>query len=86
MGGQIVAGRGCGKGQGTGGKKGGGRGVGQGGQGGGIYLNEVLNKTGIVTRLACRNERYDTKSYEIGESPIFEGFPVVMTSHSRNTS
>ena len=23
---------------------------------------EVLNKTGIVTRLGCRNERYDTKS------------------------
>ena len=57
------------------GKGGGGKGWGKGGQGGGIYLNEVLNKTGIVTRLGCRNERYDTKSCEIGESPIFEGFP-----------
>ena len=40
------------------------------GQGGGVrgargwnlYLNEVLNKTGIVTHLGCHNERYDTKS------------------------
>ena len=34
-----------------------------------------MNKTGIVTCLGCRNERYDTKSYEIWESLIFEGFP-----------
>ena len=69
-GGQTVGKRGCGKGQGTGGKKGGGRGVGKGGGGRGwgkggkgwnLYLNEVLNKTGIVTHLWCRNECYDTK-------------------------
>ena len=79
-GGQIVGGRGCGKGQGTGGKKGGARGVRQGGgargvgqggwgKGGGVrgvrgwnlYLNEVLNKTGIVTHLGCHNKCYDTK-------------------------
>ena len=44
---------GCGKGQGGGGKKVGARGWGKGdkgGQGGwNLYLNEVLNKTGIVT-------------------------------------
>ena len=41
---------GCGKGQWGGGKKVGGRGCGKGGQGGwNLYLNEVLNKTGIVT-------------------------------------
>ena len=70
-GGQIVGGRGCGKGQGGGGKKGWGRGWGKGGgvrgwgkgaRGWNLYLNEVLNKTGIVTHLGCRNERYDTKS------------------------
>ena len=54
------------------GKGGGARG---GARGWNLYLNEVLNKTGIVTRLGCHNERYDTKSYEIGESLIFEGFP-----------
>ena len=59
MGGQIVGGRGCGKGQGSGGKKGGARGMGQGGgvrgaRGWNVYLNEVLNKTGIVTHLGCR--------------------------------
>ena len=63
--GQIVGGRVCGKGQGSGGKKGG-KGVGQGGgvKGGkGVEsINEVFNKTGIVTRLGCHNERYDTKS------------------------
>ena len=67
LGARRVGEGGWGKGWGKGGK---------GGQGGwNLYLNEVLNKTGIVTRLGCRNERYDTKSYEIGESPIFEGFP-----------
>ena len=35
-----------------------------GGEGGwGEAFIEVLNKTGIVTHLGCRNERYDTKSY-----------------------
>ena len=35
-----------------------------GGEGGwGEAFIEVLNKTGIVTRLGCRNERYNTKSY-----------------------
>ena len=35
-----------------------------GGEGGwGEAFIEVLNKTGIVTRLGCHNERYDTKSY-----------------------
>ena len=55
MGGQIVAGRGCGKGQGTGarrvGEGGWGKGWGKGARGWNLYLNEVLNKTGIVTRL-----------------------------------
>ena len=45
-GGQIVWGWGCRKGQGSGGKKGGARGEGRGWN---LYLNEVLNKTGIVT-------------------------------------
>ena len=53
-------------------------GWGGGGEGGwGEAFIEVLNKTGIVTRLGCRNERYDTKSYTklwgipnfLGESP-----------------
>ena len=47
----------------------------RGARGWNLYLNEVLNKTGIVSRLGCRNECYDMKSYEIRESPIFEGFP-----------
>ena len=35
-----------------------------GGEGGwGETFIEVLNRTGIVTHLGCRNERYDTKSY-----------------------
>ena len=38
MGGQIVGGRGCGKGQGSGGKKGGAREMGQGWQVGGMYI------------------------------------------------
>ena len=46
------------RGKGVGGKKGGGRGA----RGWNLYLNEVLNKTGIVTRLGCHNECYDTKS------------------------
>ena len=59
-------GRGCRKGQGSGGKKDGARGWGKGwGEGGArgwnLYLNEVLNKTGIVTCLGCLNERYNTK-------------------------
>ena len=48
-----------------------------GGEGGwGEAFIEVLNKTGIVTHLGCRNKRYDTKSYTksrgilvLGESP-----------------
>ena len=41
--------------------------VGQGGWGKGVrgwnlYLDEVLNKTGIITRLGCRNKCYDMKS------------------------
>ena len=54
-GGKIVEGRGCGKGQGGGDRRGGPSGVGQGGwdkggQGGwNLYINEVLNKTGIVS-------------------------------------
>ena len=42
--------------------------VGQGGWGNGgargwnLYLNEVLNKTGIITHLGCHNKCYDTKS------------------------
>ena len=67
--------RGKGLGQEGWGKGGGARGGVRGARGWNLYLNEVLNKTGIVTRLGCCNERYDTKSYEIGESPIFEGFP-----------
>ena len=43
------------------GNDGGGEGGGEGGWGEAFI--EVLNKTGIVTRLWCRNERYDTKSY-----------------------
>ena len=39
-----------------------GGGVRMGARGWNLYLNEILNKTGIVTRLGCRNERYDTKS------------------------
>ena len=42
------------------GNDGGGEGGGEGGWGEAFI--EVLNKTGIVTRLGCRNERYDTKS------------------------
>ena len=68
MGGQIVGGRGCGKGQGGGGQEGWGKegGVRMGARGWNLYLNEILNKTGIVTGLGCRNE---------WESPILEGFP-----------
>ena len=71
-GGQIVGGRGCGKGQEGGGKKGVGGGWGKGARGWNLYLNEVLNKTGIITRLGCHNKCYDTKSWE---SPILDGFP-----------
>ena len=53
------------------GKGGGARGGVRGARGWNLYLNEVLNKTGIVTHLGCRNERYDTKSYEIGDFPDF---------------
>ena len=43
-----------------------------GGEGGwGEAFIEVLNKTGIVTRLGCRNERYDTKSYTKSGNPRF---------------
>ena len=64
-----------------GGARGWGKGVGQGvgARGWNLYLNEVLNKTGIVTRLGCRNERYDTKS---GNPQFSRDFPVVMTSRS----
>ena len=45
---------------------------------------EVLNKTGIITRLGCRNECYDTKSYTKSRGiPNFWGNPPVMTSRSR---
>ena len=56
-----------------------------GGEGGwGEAFIEVLNKTGIVTRLGCRNERYDTKSYTKSRGiPDFLGNPLVMTSRSR---
>ena len=51
-------------------------GWGKGARGWNLYLNEVLNKTGIVTHLGCHNKRYNTKSYtKSGESPILEGFP-----------
>ena len=59
------------------GKRGGARG---GARGWNLYLNEVLNKTGIVTRLGCRNERYDTK---LGNPRFSRDFPIVMTSRSR---
>ena len=83
-GGQIVGGRGCGKGQGVGARRVGegglARGWGKGARAWNLYLNEVLNKTGIVTRLGCHNERYDTKS---GNPQFWRDFPIVMTSHSR---
>ena len=53
------------------GNDGGGEGGGEGGWGEAFI--EVLNKTGIVTRLGCRNERYDTKSYTIAGNPRFLG-------------
>ena len=53
------------------GNDGGGEGGGEGGWG--EAFTEVLNKTGIVTHLGCRNKRYDTKSWGIpnfwGEYP-----------------
>ena len=61
-------------------------GVGEsGGEGGwGEAFIEVLNKTGIVTRLGCRNERYDTKLYTKSRGiPDFSGNPLEMTSRSR---
>ena len=59
-----------------------GRGVGKGGWGEAFI--EVLNKTGIVTCLGCRNERYDTKSYTKSRGiPDFWGNPPVMTSRSQ---
>ena len=39
-----------------------GGGVRMGARGWNLYLNEILNKTGIVTGLGCCNERYDRKS------------------------
>ena len=57
------------------GNDGGGEGGGEGGWGEAFI--EVLNKTGIVTRLGCHNECYDTKSWGI---PDFWGNPPVMTS------
>ena len=41
---------------------GGARGWSKGARGWNLYLNEVFNKTGIVTRLGCHNKHYDTKS------------------------
>ena len=60
-------------------------GVGRGwGRGWGEAFIEVLNKTGIVTHLGCRNERYNTKSYTKSRGiPDFWGNPPVMTSHSQ---
>ena len=60
-------------------------GWGGGGEGGwGEAFIEVLNKTGIVTRLGCRNECYDTKSYTKSWGiPDFWGNSPVMTSRSR---
>ena len=56
------------------GNDGGGEGDGEGGWG--ETFIEVLNRTGIVTHLGCRNERYDTKSYtKSRESPIFGEYP-----------
>ena len=58
------------------GNDGGGEGGGEGGWGEAFI--EVLNKTGIVTRLGCRNERYDTKSYTkiAGNPRFFGGIPL----------
>ena len=51
------------------------------GVGRGFYWS--LNKTGIVTGLGCRNERYDTKSYTKSRGiPDFWENPPVMTSRS----
>ena len=57
------------------GNDGGGEGGGEGGWG--ETFIEVLNRTGIVTHLGCRNERYDTKSYTKSRGiPDFWGIPV----------
>ena len=46
------------------------------GRGWGKAFIEVLNKTGIVTHLGCRNERYDTKLYTKSRGiPDFWGNP-----------
>ena len=86
-GGQIVGGMGCGKGQGGGGKKGGGRGWGKGGgvRGWILYLNEVLNKTGIVRLIFVIGmhitRRNQPKSHFSGGFPQFlAGNPRGMTS------
>ena len=64
------------------GNDGGGEGGGEGDWGEAFI--EVLNKTGIVTRLGCRNERYDTKLYtKLWGIPDFWGNPPVMTSRSQ---
>ena len=49
-----------------------------GGEGGwGEAFIEVLNTTGIVTRLGCHNERYDTKSYTKSRGILdFGGIPL----------
>ena len=54
---------------------GGGEGGGEGGWGEAFI--EVLNKTGIVTRLVCRNECYDMKSYTKSRGILdFGGIPL----------
>ena len=64
------------------GNDGGGEGGGEGGWGEASI--EVLNKTGIVTRLGCRNKHYDTKLYTKSRGiPDFWENPPVMTSRSQ---
>ena len=87
MGGQIVGGRVCGKGQGGGARRVGDgglvKGVGEGwwGRGWGEALIEVLNKTGIITlSLVIGNAHYQTnrpKSQFSGDFPNFrQGIPL----------
>ena len=90
-GGQIVVGMGCKKGQGGGGKKGGGRGVGWWGWGGwwGKGVGRGFNQSFEQNRyryieFGYWNAHYETKSAEncdfSGDSPIFGGNSLVMTS------
>ena len=73
MGGANCWGKGLQKGAREWGQGGWGKGWGKGGgRGWNLYLNEVLNKKGIISRLGCRNERYDTKSWG---NPRFWGNP-----------